>query len=364
MASPPEQRDGAPARYWHATGDGRIQCDLCPRACRLPDGGRGACFVRVRRGDEIVLTTYGRSTGFCLDPIEKKPLNHFLPGTPVLSFGTAGCNLACRFCQNWEISTARDVDLSAEAASPDQIAAAAERLGAPSVAFTYNDPVVFLEYAVDTALACRERGIRTVAVTAGYVCPDPRAEMFDHLDAANIDLKAFDDEFYRRLARGTLQPVLETIEYAHHESPTWVELTTLLIPGHNDGDLEIGNLVEWVADRLGPEVPLHFTAFHPDHLMRDVPATPAATLRRARAMALEAGMKHVYTGNVFDPDGQSTRCSGCGTVVIGRRGYRITAYHLDDRGTCRECGRALPGVFRGPAGSWGGRVAPVRIEAS
>jgi pyruvate formate lyase activating enzyme len=311
----------------------------------------------------MVLTTYGRSSGFCIDPIEKKPLAHFLPGTPVLSFGTAGCNLACRFCQNWEISASRDIDLLAEAASPGDIAAAAARSDCPSVAFTYNDPVVFLEYAIDVATACRSRGIRTVAVTAGYLCAEPRAEFFDHIDAANIDLKFFDDDSYRRLARGSLQPVLETIEYAHHETPVWVELTTLVIPGHNDGDDELTSLSRWIVERLDPEVPLHLSAFHPDHLMADVPPTPPATLRRARQIAIDAGLHHVYLGNIRDPEGSATRCLDCGTVVIGRTGYSITEYRLNDRGRCRECGTQIPGVFDGPVGSWGGRRMPVRMGA-
>ena len=308
-----------------------------------------------------MLTTYGRSSGFCIDPIEKKPLNHFLPGSAVLSFGTAGCNLACRFCQNWHITKSREVDTLAEQASPEAIADAAERLGCTSVAFTYNDPVVFLEYAVDTATACRERGIHTVAVTAGYVCPEPRAELFAVMDAANVDLKSFTDRFYRRICSGSLGPVLDTLEYLVHETDVWVEVTTLLVPGHNDSEAEIDALTRWLVDRAGPDVPLHFSAFHPDFRMLDVPPTPASTLTRARAIALGNGVRYVYTGNVVDPEGQSTYCHACRSLVIERDWYRLGAYSLTDDGRCRSCGARIPGRFDGSPGTWGRCAQPVRI---
>ena len=353
----------APARYWHRLADGRIECDLCPRACRLHEGQRGFCFVRAREGDQLVLTTYGRSSGFCVDPIEKKPLDHFLPGTPVLSFGTAGCNLGCRFCQNWDISKSRETDTLADAASPEEIAAAAERLGCRSVAFTYNDPVIFLEYAVDVADACRARGIRAVAVTAGYVCPEPRAELFAHLDAANVDLKAFDDRFYRRICGGALAPVLETLEYVARETGVWLELTTLLIPGLNDSDAELDALTRWVVDRLGPDVPLHFTAFHPDWKLRNRPPTPAATLRRARGIARANGVRHAFTGNVHDRAGQSTWCHACGALLIERDWYELGDWNLTADGCCRSCGARCAGVFEPQPGRWGGRRLPVRMAA-
>ena len=340
-----------PTRYRHRLDDGRLQCDLCPRACRLRDGQRGFCFVRAREGDEIVLTTYGRSSGFCVDPIEKKPLDHFLPGTPVLSFGTAGCNLGCRFCQNWDISKARETDVLADAASPEQIAAAAERLGCRSVAYTYNDPVIFLEYAVETAEACRARGIASVAVTAGYVCPEPRRDLFAHMDAANIDLKAFADRFYREVCGAQLAPVLETIEYVACETDVWLELTTLLIPGLNDSDAELDALTGWVLERLGPDVPLHFTAFHPDWRLRDRPPTPPATVRRARRRALENGLRYVYTGNIDDPEGQSTWCHGCGRLLVERDWYRLGAWNLTPDGRCTVCGERCAGVFEEQPGA-------------
>ncbi len=358
MASP---AGSVSTHYWHTLDDGRVQCDVCPRACKLREGQRGLCFVRAREHDEIVLTTYGRSSGFCVDPIEKKPLNHFLPGSPVLSFGTAGCNLACRFCQNWDISKSKELDTLADQASPEAIAAAAVSLGARSVAFTYNDPVIFLEYANDVADACREVGVRSVAVTAGYICAEPRRDFFAHVDAANVDLKAFTEDFYEHLSGAHLGAVLDTLEYLVHETDVWVEITNLLIPGHNDSDRELDEMTAWLVEHLGPDVPVHFSAFHPDFRMRDVPPTPPATLSRARAIALRNGIHHAYTGNVHDVDGGTTRCTGCGEVLIERDWYTLGAYRLTDTGECMRCGTALAGRFAGPAGTWGARRRPVRL---
>jgi pyruvate formate lyase activating enzyme len=349
-----------PTRYWRRVGE-FVECEVCPRKCRLHEGQRGLCFVRARRGDEIVLTTFGRSSGFCIDPIEKKPLNHFLPGTPVLSFGTAGCNLTCRFCQNWDISKSREIDTLADEAPPSRIAGAARALGCRSVAFTYNDPVIFLEYAVETARACRDEGIRTVAVTAGYVCPEPRAELFEHVDAVNVDLKAFTESFYHKLCSAQLAPVLDSLRYLVHETPVWVEMTTLLIPGENDSDAEIHAASQWVAEELGPDVPWHFTAFHPDYRMRETAATPPATLRRAREIALGYGLRYVYTGNVHDPEGDTTFCHGCGAALVVRDWYELREWSLTDDGRCRSCGERCAGVFDGPPGDWGARRQPVRL---
>jgi pyruvate formate lyase activating enzyme len=350
-----------PGRWWHVLADGRVQCDLCPRECRLHEGQRGLCFVRAREGDAIVSTTYGRSSGYCVDPIEKKPLNHFLPGSSVLSFGTAGCNLTCRFCQNWDISKSRDTDTLADAAMPQDIAFAAQRLGCASVAFTYNDPVIFAEYAIDTAVACRALGIRTVAVSAGYMKPEPRAEFYQHMDAVNIDLKGFTADFYHRVCGADLAAVLDTIEYVATRTDTWVELTTLVIPGHNDSEDELEAMTRWVVEHCGPDVPMHFSAFHPDWKMRDVPATPPATLTRARAIAMANGVRYAYTGNVHDRQGDTTICPGCHRPVIERDWYEIRAYRLYDDGRCSGCGTPIAGVFDGPAGTWGRRCLPVRI---
>ena len=354
--------EGQPGRYWHRLEDGRIQCDLCPRYCKLHEGQRGLCFVRGRRDDQIVLTTYGRSSGFCIDPIEKKPLNHFLPGTPVLSFGTAGCNLTCKFCQNWDISKARELDRVQDVASPEAIAEAAVRSGCRSVAFTYNDPVIFMEYAVDVAQACRERAIKTVAVSAGYICAEPRLEFFRHMDAANIDLKGFTEGFYKNLCSGRLQPVLDTLEYLKHSTEVWFEITTLLIPGENDSPAEIDALSRWVMERLGPDVPLHFTAFHPDWKMLETPPTPPATLRMARRIGTEAGLRYVYTGNIHDPEGQSTYCHGCKALLIGRDWYELTAWNLTTEGQCQRCGTPCAGVFEETHGRWGQRRQRVTVR--
>jgi pyruvate formate lyase activating enzyme len=350
-----------PTVHWHALADGRVQCDVCPRACRLHEGQRGLCFVRACEGGAVVLTTYGRSSGFCVDPIEKKPLNHFHPGSSVLSFGTAGCNLSCKFCQNWDISKSRETDTLADEASPETIARAATALGYRSVAFTYNDPVIFMEYAVDVAQACRAAGVRTIAVTAGYMCDAPRREFYAHIDAANVDLKAFTEDFYHRVTGSHLAPVLETLDYLKRETSVWLELTTLLIPGMNDSDAELDRMTRWVVDRLGPDVPLHFSAFHPDYKMTDVPATPPSTLARARRIAMANGVRYPYTGNVHDRDGGSTYCHGCGARVIERDWYTLGAWHLTNDGRCTACGTPCAGRFEGPPGTWGARRLPVRL---
>jgi pyruvate formate lyase activating enzyme len=360
-AEPFDARFTAPARHWHTLADGRIQCDVCPRQCRLRTGQRGMCFVRANQEGQLVLTTYGRSSGYCVDPIEKKPLNHFLPGSPVLSFGTAGCNLACKFCQNWDISKSKEIETLSDSAAPETIAGAAMKLGCRSVAFTYNDPVIFLEYALDTAEACRARGIKTVAVTAGYVSPGAREEFFSGIDAANVDLKAFTEDFYHQVTASHLAPVLETLKYVRHETDTWLEITTLLIPGLNDSDEELKRATDWVVTELGPDVPWHFSAFHPDYRMMDVPPTPPETLTRARELAMAGGIRYAYTGNVHDPEGQSTFCHTCGATLIGRDWYTLTAWNLGPGGGCAACGEKLPGVFEATPGSWGSRRRPVRL---
>ncbi len=351
-----------PTRYWHRLDDGRVQCDLCPRACRLHDGQRGMCFVRACQDGRIVLTTYGRSSGFCIDPIEKKPLNHFLPGTPVMSFGTAGCNLACKFCQNWDMSKARDFDILADEASPEKIARVSAELGCRSVAYTYNDPVIFMEYADDVADACHARDIRSVAVTAGYIEPAPAREFFAHMDAANVDLKAFTEDFYWKITGGHLQPVLDTLAYLRHETRVWFEITNLLIPGENDSEQEIREMTRWVVRELGPDVPMHFTAFHPDWKMRDRPPTPPETLRLARRIAMDNGVRYAYTGNVHDEEGQSTYCHHCGHRLIGRDWYVITDWQLDEQGRCNRCGTPCAGVFEARPGDWGPRRLPVAMK--
>lgn len=355
-------------KYWHKLDDGRIQCDVCPRYCKLGEGQRGLCFVRAREDDAIVLTTYGRSSGFCVDPIEKKPLNHFLPGTPVLSFGTAGCNLTCKFCQNYDISKSREFDKLAQVATPEQIAIVAQKTGSRSVAFTYNDPVIFLEYAIDVAKACHARGIKTVAVTAGYICPEPRKEFFAHIDAANVDLKCFTEEFYQKLCTGHLDAVLDTLKYLVHETEVWVEITTLLIPGENDSDDEIDAMSKWILENLGPDIPLHFSAFHPDWKMMDKPNTPPATLFRARDIAHKNGLHYVYAGNVHDHETGSTYCTACGDILIGRDWYELSNWNIvmggNKQALCQNCREPVAGVFDEPPGTpgtWGRKRRPVRF---
>jgi pyruvate formate lyase activating enzyme len=353
-----------PGRYWHLLEDGRMQCDLCPRDCRLHEGQRGACFVRQRIGGQMVLTTYGRSSGFCIDPVEKKPLNHFFPGSSILSFGTAGCNLACKFCQNWDISKSRDMDRLADQATPDAIAKAAAESGCKSVAFTYNDPVIFAEYAMDIADACHAIGIKAVAVTAGYIHEQARREFYAKMDAANVDLKGFTDEFYFRLCGAKLQPVLDTLVYLKHETDVWFEITTLLIPGKNDSSEEILAESQWIMKELGPDVPLHFTAFHPDYKMNDSPPTPPATLTRAREIALGEGLHYVYTGNVHDEKGGTTYCSGCGAPLVVRDWYRIDDYRVTPDGKCPDCSGAVPGRYETFKRAFGPRRIPIAINRS
>lgn len=360
------QMTAFPGRYWHALPDGRVQCDICPRFCKLHEGQRGLCFVRANQGGQMVLTTYGRSSGFCIDPIEKKPLNHFLPGTPVLSFGTAGCNLTCKFCQNWDISKSREFDKLQSLATPEMIANAAVKTGCRSVAFTYNDPVIFLEYAVDVAKACHDRGIKTVAVTAGYICDEPRREFYRHMDAANVDLKAFTEGFYKKLCTADLNAVLDTLKFLKNETDVWFEITDLLIPDENDGDSEIEEMTGWILENLGPDVPLHFTAFHPDYKMMDKPRTPPETLLRARNIALKNGIHYVYTGNIHNKASASTYCRNCGELLIGRDWYELSDWNLrfegNYSGNCKGCGTPVPGVFDGPPGKWGRKRVPVRFH--
>jgi pyruvate formate lyase activating enzyme len=350
------------ASWWHQQ-NGRVVCDLCPRHCAIKDGGYGFCFVRQNIDGQLVLNTYGRSTGFCIDPVEKKPLNHFFPGTSVLSFGTAGCNLGCKFCQAWGITKSRKVlNRLSQQATPEMIAEAAVRLGCHSVAFTYNDPVIWAEYAIDTAIACRQRGLKTIAVTAGYICPKPRESFFEVMDAANVDLKGFTEDFYQHFTLSHLEPVLDTLRWIRHESSVWLEITNLIIPDANDNPEEIRRMCEWIHRELGDDVPLHFSAFHPDYRMMDTPPTPPQTLFKARDIAMESGLHYVYVGNVLDPPRESTYCPGCGKMLIERRWYDLGTYELD-RNHCRFCGYTIAGHFGERPGHWGTRREPVDPSA-
>ena len=348
-------------RYWHLLEDNRIQCDLCPRFCKLKEGQRGLCFIRQNRDQEIVLTSYGRSSGFAVDPIEKKPLNHFYPGSSVFSFGTAGCNLACKFCQNWDISKSRQMDALMSHADPETIASKAVQLACQSVAFTYNDPVIFHEYAVDTAVAAREQGLKSVAVSAGYVCAEPRIEFYAAMDAVNIDLKAFTERFYHKITGGHLQAVLDTLQYIKHETSVWLEITTLIIPGENDSAAELDKMTQWVVGHLGDDVPLHFSAFHPDWKMLDKPATPAESLLKARKIALKNGLRYVYIGNVHNKAAGSTYCHECNSLLIGRDWYELSEWNLDASGNCQVCGQPCAGFFSAKPGTWGRKRLAVHM---
>lgn len=361
-ARPPGPGGLKPGGWWHSQEDGRVVCDLCPRTCALKDGDRGFCFVRQNVGGRMVLTTYGKSTGFCVDPIEKKPLNHFYPGSNVLSFGTAGCNLGCKFCQNWSISRSKEVEALSERATPDQIAVGAESLCCQSVAFTYNDPVLWAEYAIDAAQACRERGIKSVAVTAGYISPEARKPFFGAMDAANVDLKSFTEEFYQKYTLSYLEPVLDTLRWLKHESEVWFEITNLIIPRANDDPGELERMCDWLLANVGDEVPVHFAAFHPDFRLKDRPATPHETLIAAREIALGTGLKYAYTGNVVDPEGQSTYCPGCGEAVIGRDWHAITVFRLDGS-RCGSCGHVIAGRFGEAPFLWGRGRVPVQLRS-
>jgi pyruvate formate lyase activating enzyme len=334
-----------PTTHWHAVGADRVQCDVCPQACKLKQGQRGTCSVRENQGGAVVSTTYGLTSGLASDPVEKKPLYHFLPGTSILSFGTAGCNLTCAFCQNWDLSRAKDVQAVSVEASPREIARAAKAGGCESVAFTYNDPIVFLEYAMDTAKEARALGLKTVAVTSGYMLPEARKDFYRHMDAANVDLKAFTDSYYRKFCGGSLKPVLDTLVYIRKETPVWLEITNLLLPGENDSEKEVRELCQWVLEKLGPEVPLHFSAFHPAYKVQDRPPTRPENLFMARKAALGLGLKHVYTGNVRDPEGSTTFCGQCGKPLIVRDWFEVTENRLKPGGLCGFCGARCAGVF-------------------
>lgn len=333
-----------PAGWWKREDDGRLLCYLCPRYCRIGEGQIGFCYIRQNRGGELVSMGYGRPTGFAVDPIEKKPLSHFLPGTGVLSFGTVGCNLGCKFCQNWDISKARSDERSSFFVSPERVVELAESEGCPSIAYTYNDPVIFGEYVVDISRIARERGLKNVMVTAGYITEEAREEVFRHIDAANVDLKAFSEDFYHKLTLSRIGPVKDTLKWLHNETDVWIEITTLLIPGLNDSNEEIRRETEWIGENLGDSVPVHFTAFHPDYRMTDRPRTPPETLLRARGIAQDLGLKFVYVGNVHDAEGSTTYCPSCRKALIERDWHSVLTYRLlGDQ--CPDCHRKIPGRF-------------------
>ena len=333
------------ARYWNNAEEKTVVCKLCPRKCKIKNNKRGLCYVRKNCDGKLILTAYGRCTGIAIDPIEKKPLYHFYPHSRILSLGTAGCNLTCKFCQNWSISRSKQMDTMMESASPEEIAKSAYNTGCKSMAFTYNEPIIFMEYAIDTALACHKLGIKTVAVTAGYIREKPRKEFFSHMDAVNIDLKSFNPEFYRRFTGAELEVVLDTILHLKNDTQCWFEITTLLIPGENDSPKEINSMTSWIMDNLGPDVPLHFSAFHPDYKLTHKPRTPIETLIAARDIAIKNGLNYVYTGNVHSPATGSTYCPQCKKKIIEREVYSVGKIQIKNGQECSYCGAKVAGVF-------------------
>lgn len=333
-----------PARWWQSMENGKILCTLCPRYCKIGSGQNGFCFIRQNMGGTLVTTGYGHPTGFAIDPIEKKPLNHFLPGTGILSFGTAGCNMGCKFCQNWSMSKAKLDDLNALSVSPQEIVALAQHHQVPSIAYTYNDPVIFGEYVIDISRLARRAGIKSVMVTNGYIDKQARKEVYEFVDAANVDLKAFTEKFYHKLTFSHLADILDTLRWLKHETSVWFEITTLLIPGENDSQNEVARMCSWIIENLGDEVPLHFTAFHPDFKMRDKPATPPSALKMARKTALESGIKYCYLGNVYDREGQTTYCPQCHKSLIERDWHSVLNNNIS-AGKCPYCGLTIAGVF-------------------
>ena len=322
------------------------QCDLCPRHCTLSEGQIGICGVRACRDGSVTLLSYGKTSGFAVDPIEKKPLNHFYPGSKTLSFGGIGCNLSCRFCQNAATAQSRDFSLLTSSATPEDIVRSAKLHHCKSVAFTYNEPIISKEYVQDVAAACRSAGLKTVAVSNGFISEKHRSDFYDSMDAANIDLKSFSETFYRDYCNGELEPVKETLRYLAR-SNAWLEVTTLLIPALNDSDAEIDALCNWFADNLGREIPLHFSAFYPANRLQTLPSTPPLTLFRAREIALSFALCYVYTGNIDDPAGQTTYCPQCDQTVIMRHRYTVDEYEIDDESCCKYCGQTINGCFEG-----------------
>jgi pyruvate formate lyase activating enzyme len=331
------------ARWWEPMGNGKLHCYLCPRHCHIGEGQTGFCFIRKNEGGRLLQLGYGRPAALQIDPIEKKPLNHFFPGTPILSMGTAGCNMGCLFCQNWDISKAKSDQVHAGLMTPEQVVGLALRHDTPSIAFTYNEPTIWGEFVIDIAKIAHEYGLNTVMVSNGYITREAFFDIYQHIDAANIDLKAFTEEFYGRITMTHLQPVLDTLRWLRHETNVWFEITNLIIPTLNDNNSEFKRMCDWVLTNLGDDVPLHFTAFHPDFKLREKPHTPPETLHQARQIAMEMGLKFVYEGNIYS-DGANTICPGCKRVIVRRSWHSVLSEKLRD-GKCGHCETKIAGVF-------------------
>lgn len=339
-----KNKDLVEAKWWEETDSGKILCTLCPRYCKIGEGQPGFCYIRQNHNGKLYTLGYAKPTGFAIDPIEKKPLNHFLPGTTILSFGTAGCNLGCKFCQNWSMSKAKIDDINSLDARPEEVVKLAKKSGTPSIAYTYNDPTIFGEYVIDISKLAREENIKSVMVTAGYIDKDARKDVYKYIDAANVDLKAFTEDFYWKKTSSHLADVLDTLVWLKNETDVWIEITTLLIPDENDSSLEIKAECDWILENLGDNVPLHFTAFHPDFKMKDKDYTPEYTLLQAREIALTSGIKHCYVGNVHNREGQATYCPKCGEILIRRDWHTVISDKLVN-GRCNNCNTNIEGVF-------------------
>ena len=331
------------ARYYTTLSDGKVRCLLCPRACLVADGKRGYCRVRENRQGVYNTLIYGRLCAINNDPIEKKPLFHFLPGTKVLSVATAGCNLKCKFCQNWNISQVAPEDVPFEYYTPEKLVSLAKRINSPSIAFTYTEPTIATEYIVDTAKIAKANGIHTVMISNGYINPEPLRDLCGVLSAYKVDFKAFSEAFYRDVTDSTLQPVLDTLIQIK-QSSLWLEIVNLVIPTQNDSPAEFRRMCEWIMQNLGPDVPVHFTRFHPLYLMENLPPTPVKTLETAYNIARECGLRFVYVGNVPGHATESTYCPNCGRKVIERIGYQLRAVALKN-GKCRYCQTDIPGFW-------------------
>jgi len=331
------------ARWWEAEANGRVHCYLCPRHCHINPGQAGFCFIRINEGGKLYSLGYGAPAALQIDPIEKKPLNHFLPGTRVFSMGTAGCNMGCFFCQNWDISKSRHDQVHSQHVPAEDVPLLALQYGCDSLAFTYNEPTIWGEYVIDICKAAEQYGLKRVMVSNGYITREAFHDVYEHIDAANIDLKAFTENFYGKITLTHLQPVLDTLQWLKNETNVWFEITNLMIPTLNDDPAETRKLADWILTHLGPDVPLHFTAFHPDFKLRDKPRTPLETLHRAREIALEAGLHYVYEGNIYS-DGAHTKCPSCGSVLVRRSWHDVTENRIN-HGCCPQCGTAIPGVW-------------------
>ncbi|MDE3179377.1 MAG: AmmeMemoRadiSam system radical SAM enzyme [Acidobacteriota bacterium] len=335
------------ALWWESLPNGKAHCYLCPRHCHIGEGQTGFCFIRKNIAGVLYNLGYAQPAALQIDPIEKKPLNHFMPGSRILSIGTAGCNMGCFFCQNWDISKSKADQINSIRLTPSDAARAAIDNGCPAIAFTYNEPTIWGEYVIDIAKEAHRAGLKTVMVTNGYVTRAALFDIYEHIDAANVDLKAFTERFYAKTTLTHLDPVLETLKTLRHETGVWFEITNLMIPDLNDGAEETKELCAWVLENLGDDVPLHFTAFHPDFKLRDRPGTPPETLHRARRIAMESGLKFVYEGNIYS-DGGNTVCPGCKRTVLKRWWHKVSDRRISEEGSCEFCGERIAGYFSRP----------------